>query len=271
MFFKKMRCCAFLVVAFVFVAPAFAQTLAKVNGKVIQLARYEQQLKKLKDQAAAAGRELPPDLEVRLKDSIVLDEMIIQEGERRGFAKSAEFTAELEQFRREFISKKLREIILADRKISDQQILDEYSQLKAKAEPFEYRIRHIIVDRAVIADDLFDRIKKGESFADLAKRYSLNEASAANGGLLDYSGKNDYLPEFSAQLDKLSVGQMSEKPFKTSVGWHIIKLEDKRERKFPEFDQVKNALRGELERRAYADYLRELRKTSVTDYKFSGG
>lgn len=76
------------------------------------------------------------------------------------------------------------------------------------------------------ADSLYNALQNGADFADLAKRYSDDKVSAAKGGQLGQFGKGMMIPDFEKAVYSMSVGQVS-KPVKTTVGWHIIKLEDR--------------------------------------------
>jgi peptidyl-prolyl cis-trans isomerase C len=125
-----------------------------------------------------------------------------------------------------------------------------------KKEP-EVRARHILVEtedeaKAVIAD-----LKKGADFAELAKTKSKDPGSA-DGGDLGYFTKDQMVPEFSEVAFKLDKGQLSD-PVKSQFGWHVIKVEDKREREPPEFDKVKDQLESYLVRRSQADLITKLR------------
>ena len=100
----------------------------------------------------------------------------------------------------------------------------------------EVRARHILVPTEDEAKAILAEIKKGTDFAELAKQKSKDPGAAAEGGDLGYFTKEQMVPEFAEAAFKLDKGQVSE-PVKTQFGWHIIKVEDKRTKPVPEFEQ----------------------------------
>ena len=80
--------------------------------------------------------------------------------------------------------------------------------------------------------------EKGEDFDKVAKEVTEDPSGKANGGDLGYFTKEQMVPEFSDAAFKLDKGQISE-PVKTQFGWHVIKVEDKRVKPLPTFDEVK--------------------------------
>ena len=121
----------------------------------------------------------------------------------------------------------------------------------------EVHARHILVPtedeaKAVLAD-----LKKGADFATVAKEKSKDPA-AAEGGDLGYFTKDQMVPEFSTVAFKLGKGELSD-PVKTQFGWHIIKVEDKRTKPTPTFDQVKTQIDNYIAHRAQAALVDKLR------------
>jgi peptidyl-prolyl cis-trans isomerase C len=121
----------------------------------------------------------------------------------------------------------------------------------------EVHARHILVPtedeaKAVLAD-----LKKGADFAAVAKEKSKDPA-AAEGGDLGYFTKDQMVPEFSAVAFRLGKGELSD-PVKSQFGWHIIKVEDKRTKPTPTFDQVKAQVDNYITHRAQAALVEKLR------------
>jgi peptidyl-prolyl cis-trans isomerase C len=123
----------------------------------------------------------------------------------------------------------------------------------------EVRARHILVPTEDEAKAILAEIKKGTDFAELAKQKSKDPGAAAEGGDLGYFTKAQMVPEFAEVAFKLDKGQVSD-PVKTQFGWHIIKVEDKRNKPIPSFDEVKDQVSTYVERKAQAEYIANLRK-----------
>ncbi|MCX7308691.1 MAG: peptidylprolyl isomerase, partial [Afipia sp.] len=100
-------------------------------------------------------------------------------------------------------------------------------------------------------------LDKGADFAELAKKKS-KDPGAADGGDLGFFTKDQMVPEFSAVAFALEPGKISD-PVKSQFGWHIIKVEEKRDRKAPAFDEVKAQVSQFVVRKAQADYVTKLR------------
>ena len=121
----------------------------------------------------------------------------------------------------------------------------------------EVHARHILVETEDEAKTIKAELTKGADFAELAKKKS-KDPGAADGGDLGFFTKDQMVPEFSAVAFALEPGKISD-PVKSQFGWHIIKVEEKRNRKAPDFDQVKPQIETYVTRKAQADYVAKLR------------
>ena len=108
--------------------------------------------------------------------------------------------------------------------------------------------------------DILARLKAGEKFEDLAKKYSL-DGSKDYGGDLGYFTAPEMVAEFSKAAFALKVGEVSQ-PVKTDFGWHVIKIEDRKTGAAQPFDQVKSAIRNVLLRKKVQETMDVLRTTA---------
>jgi peptidyl-prolyl cis-trans isomerase C len=124
----------------------------------------------------------------------------------------------------------------------------------------EVHARHILVETEDEAKAIKAELDKGADFAELAKKKS-KDPGASDGGDLGFFTKDQMVPEFSAVAFALEPGKISD-PVKSQFGWHIIKVEEKRSRKAPDFDQVKSQIETYVTRKAQADYVAKLREAA---------
>ena len=127
----------------------------------------------------------------------------------------------------------------------------------------EVHARHILVPTEQEAKDIEAELKKGADFATLAKEKS-KDPGAADGGDLGYFTKDQMVPEFSDVAFKLEKGQISD-PVHTQFGWHIIKVEDKRTKPTPTFDQVRGQIENFVTHKAEAELVENLRKSATIE------
>ena len=127
----------------------------------------------------------------------------------------------------------------------------------------EVHAKHILVETEAEAKEIEAELKKGADFAELAKKKS-KDPGASDGGDLGFFTKEQMVPEFSAAAFTLEPGKISE-PVKSQFGWHIIKVEEKRNRKPPSFDQVKAQIETYVTRKAQSDYVAKLRQSAKVE------
>jgi peptidyl-prolyl cis-trans isomerase C len=241
-----------------------AQNIAVVNGKPVPQSRVDALIK-----TATHGQEAPPELKAQAKDQVVMREIFAQEAEKQGIPATAEYKAQLELVRQTVLINTLFQNFIKAHPVSDADAQAEYNKIKAEQTGMEYHARHILVDSEDEAKKLIAQIKAGAKFEDLAKKDSKDTGSATNGGDLDWAKPASYVPEFSAALQGLKKGEMTETPVKTQFGYHIIKLEDTRTAQFPSYDEVKDKVKQQIEQVKLQEYQEKLRKAAKTDYKFA--
>lgn len=248
---------------------ALAQNVAVVNGKPVPKARVDAIITQVQKQAAARNQQVPPDLDKLVRDKVVTDEILSQEAERRGLGTSPEFKSQMELARQSILIGMLSNDLDKKSVVSDADVQQEYDRLKGQSSGTEYRARHILVEKEDDAKAIVTQLKAGAKFEDLAKKNSKDPGSAENGGDLDFAAPTAYVPEFSQAMVKLKKGEYTDVPVKTQFGFHIIKLEDTREAKFPPLAEVKTQIQGRLAQQKAASFRDELRAKAKTDYKFT--
>ncbi|MBR0793691.1 peptidylprolyl isomerase [Bradyrhizobium manausense] len=228
--------------------------LAKVNGAEIK-----------KSDVTMAEEELGPSLaqmDPATKDENVLSflidmKIVSKAAEDKKVADSEEFKKRMAFARNRLLMDSLlaQEGKAATNDDAMKKVYEEASKQITGEQ--EVRARHILVETEDEAKAVKAELDKGADFAELAKKKSKDPGSA-DGGDLGFFTKEQMVPEFSAVAFSLEPGKISD-PVKSQFGWHIIKVEEKRNRKAPEFDQVKPQIEQYVTRKAQADYVAKLR------------
>lgn len=116
-------------------------------------------------------------------------------------------------------------------------------------------------------NEIYHKIKEGEDFEDLARTYSEDRGSARNGGELPWFGAGRMVKEFEDAAFELKFKGAVSQPIKTSFGWHIIKLIDKKE--VPDFDEAKEEIKRKVGKDKRSDIARNaLIKKLKKEYNF---
>jgi peptidyl-prolyl cis-trans isomerase C len=108
----------------------------------------------------------------------------------------------------------------------------------------EYRAAHILVDSEEEAQALVAELADGAEFAALAREESTGPSGSA-GGELGWFGDGDMVPAFYDAVTELEPGEVSG-PVQTDFGWHVIKLNETRDKQRPPFEEVRAELRDQL-------------------------
>jgi peptidyl-prolyl cis-trans isomerase C len=241
--------------------------VARVNGMEIR----ESDLAMAEDDLGAELQQLPPEHRREQLISYVADVMLAaQAAEARKLHNTDGFKQREAFFRR----KLLMGLMLQDHArslVTDEALRKIYDeQVKPMGAAEEVRARHILF-RADPKDEkaqaaaqaraqaALERIKKGEDFAAVASELTEDPSGKQNGGDLDYFTKDQMVPEFANIAFQMSPGQVSN-PIRTPFGWHIIKLEDRRNRPVPEFEKVRQQIEAFLVRRGQSELITQLRE-----------
>jgi peptidyl-prolyl cis-trans isomerase C len=126
----------------------------------------------------------------------------------------------------------------------------------------EVHARHVLVETEAEAKEVAERLKKGEDFATVAKEKSKD--AGAEGGDLGFFGRGQMVKPFEDAAFALEVGAISD-PVQSPFGWHIIKVEEKRDQPLPTFEQVKQGIMGQLVQLKAQEVVTGLRKAATIE------
>lgn len=155
------------------------------------------------------------------------------------------------------VQNKIYEKVTADVTVTDKEVEEYYKKNKQNyIQPASRDVRHILVKKKALAESLYQRAMSGENFAALAKKYSTDPGTKAQGGKLPIS-KGRQVPEFDKAAFALKAGEIS-KPVKTSYGWHVIlALTNIKKEKVTPLSEVKPAIRQQLVQQKKTDAMKD--------------
>ena len=211
--------------------------LAEVNGKNITLGHV-----------IAAVAKLPSEYNTLEADYIlegVLNQIVKQEIMAQILDESEKFIeVSLENEIRSIRAKYSIEKLMEGFPVNDQLLAAYETATETMQSSEEFNASHILVESEKEALKILNSLKAGSDFSKLAKEKSTGP-SGPNGGQLGWFGPGQMVPEFEAAVLVLEIGNISQ-PVKTQFGWHLVKLNDRRVKAFPTFEEMKPELVQQL-------------------------
>ena len=253
--FRLLASGAIFALALTAAAPLSAKVLAKVDGVEITDEDVQVALDDL-------GPSLPQQIEGPQRESYVLDYLIdLRLVAKKAAAEKMGEGAEVQRRLAYFRDKVMMETLLGKAaregatEAAMKQVYDEAAAKQTAEE--ELSARHILVPTEDEAKAALKRVRGGEDFAKVADQVSKDPGS--KGGDLGWFTRDRMVPEFGDAAYKLSKGQISD-PVKSQFGWHIIKLEDKRRKPFPAFEEVKTQVAQYVAQKSQTELIVKLRE-----------
>jgi peptidyl-prolyl cis-trans isomerase C len=237
--------------------------LARVQGIEIRQADLDAAEEDIGGQATA---QMNPEQKREYLLSFVIDlTLAAKAAEQRSVQDGPDFARKLAYYRNKLLVETLLNTETRTR-VTEEEMRKIYDEQRARITPEEeVRARHILVEGEDEAKALIAQLRGGADFATIAREKSKDPGGAANGGDLGFFAKAQMVPEFAEAAFGMQTGQLSEAPVKTQFGWHIIKVEERRQRPIPSFEQVRGQIEDFLTRRVQADLVQRLRSEAQVE------
>lgn len=237
--------------------------VATVNGKPITQATYDAYAKQRAMSRHPTGD--PAEREATIQE-LINRELIYLDAIKQGIDKKPDVLAEVENQRRNVMAGYAVRQFVDTHPLTDEEMRKEYETRMGGMTTKEYKVRHILVDDQAKANSLIAKLNKGADFSKLAKENS-KDTSAENGGDIGWYELQGLVPGFREGLAGLEKGKYTKEAVQSQFGWHVIVLDDTREVAPPEFDKVKENVRGIMQNRQIEKYLADLKSAAKIEIK----
>jgi peptidyl-prolyl cis-trans isomerase C len=231
------------------------EAIATVNGVAVPKSRFDFLMEQNKQ------RGMPDNEQTRaqVRDELISREIMSKEASRAGHAKSQEVQQQLDVARQEILINAYLRDYVRKNPVSDADIQKEYERVKAQTGGKEYKARHILVETEDQAKGLIADLKRGSKFEDLASKNSKDPGTKDRGGDLDWNVPGVFDKGFSDAMVALDKGKYTETPARTRFGFHVIRLDDVRDVKYPPLNEARPQLQQRLTQMKIDELLRGLR------------
>jgi parvulin-like peptidyl-prolyl isomerase len=194
-----------------------------------------------------------------LVNKLIGDKVVLLEAYKEGIDNEVEQDTTFAKQKETILLNVLYKKEIVDKaRASEKEIRDEYDRQKE-----EIHAAHILVETKEQADDIYQQLKNGADFTQLAKEKSIDPSAKTNGGDLGFFKRGKMVPEFQDAAFNLKVGEIS-RPIQTQFGWHIIKLIEKRSVEQAPYEEAKKSIQSRLEQakreQRVKEYFEELKK-----------
>jgi len=228
--------------------------LAKVNGVAIPQSRIEVMVRERAQQGVADS----PELRTAIREDLINREVIAQEAARSGLLKKPEIAAELDFIQQNYVVQTYVREWVRTHPAVDAEVQKEYDRARSATGDKEYRARHILVETEDEAKALIADLEKGSKFEELAQK-TKDEGSKQRGGDLDWNVPGVFDKAFADAMVKLEKGKTTEQPVRSRFGFHVIRLDDVRQVRFPPLSEVKARIEQQLMQRKLEKLMVDLR------------
>jgi peptidyl-prolyl cis-trans isomerase C len=235
-----------------------------VNGVTIPQARIDAMNKELD----AANQPKGPEREAAVKEELINREVLAQAAKARGIDKNPDVQQQMEMARQAVLIRALFEQETKQHPITDADLEKQYNEFKSSMGQNEYKVSHILVDNEAEAKSIIDQLKKNPNdFAKIAKEKSKDPGSKDNGGDLDWGPSARYVKPFADAVQSQKKGEISQQPVKTDFGYHIIRVDDVRPLKVPEFKDLKEQFKQRAQQQQIQKFVQDLRAKAKVEEK----
>jgi len=168
-----------------------------------------------------------PEARSAARSELITEELLAQQARKDGLDKKLDVADQIAFQERAILSRAYLEEYFAKNPITEESLKSAYEWNRANGKIVEYKVRQILLPTAEQANQVIDKLNKGEDFVALAKVYTQDPGGQTTGGDLGWFRPDIFVDHnFSDAVVALKKGEYNKTPLRTRFGWHVIKIED---------------------------------------------
>ncbi|MBT5229074.1 MAG: hypothetical protein HOM11_02240 [Methylococcales bacterium] len=231
--------------------------LATVNNINITKQDYDQYVAQWQLQNKSRKDTKKEDLLAEL----IQIELIKQEAQKLNIDTDPDFARQLEMIKTRLYIREITRRAIEKLTISDEMIQKKYNQMLSSTDLSEYRINHILTESEQDAAAVITLLNEGKTFSDLAKQKSI-DTSGQTGGALGWVSSAEMDASIINAVKPLKANEYTQVPVQTQFGWHVILLQEQRQKVPYTLSEVRGELIKIIKGEHFAHYIQALHDNS---------
>ncbi len=240
------------------------EAVATVNGQPISVEMF--------NSYARARIQQQKGIDIDQHRGAIINELInrqllVQEAVKSGLDKKPQVKAEIQSQQDNILSAMMMRHHLSQNEATEEMIKQEYDDFVKNTNFDEYNVSYIMVKTKEEAEDIVAKLDKGANFAEMAKKKSL-DPNGKKGGSLGWVTPSRLPPPFAKMLSTIKKGEQGS--MSGPNGWHIFRMDDIRTKEPPSFEDSKQAMASNIQKRNLQQFIEKLKAAANIEVKKTG-
>jgi peptidyl-prolyl cis-trans isomerase C len=241
------------------VQQALSRPFVVVNGQAQSTAHAEVLFRERIAQGAVSG----PELRETVRENLIRQTLIVEAAQAEGLNRHPLVQAQMAMASQAALVKLWQQKFLTEHPITDALLQQEYKRQSELIGTEELLIQHIVVPDEDLAKRLIGRIQQGDSWTDLAREHSIDSDSKTQGGVVGWVPLSQVIPEVAQIVRQMKPAQLWTTPVRSTQGWHVLNLQDRRSLMMPELAKVRPQLLELIAQKILNEKIQSMRQKAL--------
>lgn len=211
-------------------------------------------------QLQVPAENLTPEGRAQVIDRLVDIYVMAAEAEKRGLESERRVAAELELVRLQTLARYMASRVSEENAPTDVELRSLYDENLPNLTRTEYETRHILLATEDEAKDVIRQLDRGADFTELAHQHAETGPANPDDGYLGWITADSVVEPFGQAVQAIEPGTYSKTPVQTQFGWHVIRVNQRREGEPPSFEDIRSDMASALQQQRLGEFLDSLRQ-----------